>query len=59
MSKKKFQTCINCDFRAKCSVGEARLNGILEYTKNINDIGCFDFEIYKELVRTKQLKLFD
>lgn len=56
--KKKFQTCYNCEFKKACNVAEARLEGLNINSPTINDIGCFDFEIYKKQTDAKQLGLF-
>ncbi len=56
--KKIFQTCHNCEFKELCKVAQARLEGLNINSPTIQDIGCFDFEIYKKQIEDKQLGLF-
>lgn len=58
MAKKQFQTCYNCEYKFFCNVAKARLEGLNINSPTIQDIGCFDFEIYKKQIEDKQLNLF-
>lgn len=56
--KRKFYTCYNCEFKIDCKVAESRLEGVSLNSPIVDDIGCFEHEIYKAQTQSKQLGLF-
>jgi len=54
---KKFYTCYTCRNLEKCLAGKSRLEHVEINSPIIQDIGCFEMEIYKEQIKPKQLKL--
>lgn len=54
----KWKICSFCKYISLCSVGKGRIIDLANNPVAINDIGCFDYEIYKKQFNGKQLGLF-
>ena len=59
---KKWTSCISCDFQSKCEICKSRLSDYDKTSLAAEDVGCFNFEMYKKQTKIKaekqQLKLF-
>jgi len=58
MAKKQWIICGTCKYLSKCTAGNAKLINIDINSPVYNDIGCFDFQQYYDLINPKQMKLF-
>lgn len=55
----KWKICSFCKYIKFCTVGQGRIQDLADNPVAYNDIGCFDYEIYKASAnKTKQLGLF-
>ncbi len=55
----KWKVCSFCKYIKRCSVGQGRIQDLANNPVAYNDIGCFDYEIYKKSCFGKQLGLFN
>ena len=54
-----WKICSFCKYIKRCNVGQGRIQDLADNPVAYNDIGCFNYEIYKTSVNTtKQLGLF-
>ena len=54
----KWKICSFCKYIKHCTVGQGRIQDLADNPVAVNDIGCFDYEIYKKNYKGKQLGLF-
>ncbi len=54
----RWKICCFCKYIKACDVGQARIKDLAPNPHAINEIGCFDYEIYKKQSEAKQLGLF-
>lgn len=54
----KWKICSFCRYIKRCTVGQGRIQDLVDNPVAYNDIGCFDYEIYKKSCSGKQLGLF-
>ncbi len=54
----KWKICSFCKYIKKCTVGQGRIHNLANNPVAVNDIGCFDYEIYKKQFLGHQLGLF-
>ena len=54
----KWKVCCFCKYIKLCSVGQGRIQDLANNPVAYNDIGCFDYEIYKKGSTGEQLGLF-
>lgn len=59
---KKWTSCISCDWQIDCPACRKRFEGYDKTSIASQDIGCFNYEIYKKHLKNQQnelqLKLF-
>ena len=53
-----WKICSFCKYIKSCEVGQSRIKDLADNPVAYNDIGCFDYEIYKKSHCSKQLGLF-
>lgn len=58
-SDEKWKVCSFCKFIRRCYVGQGRIKDLANNPVAYNDIGCFDYEIYKQSTKGHQLGLFE
>lgn len=54
----KWKICSFCKYIKHCTVGQGRIKDLADNPVAVNDIGCFDYEIYKKNSAGRQLGLF-
>lgn len=54
----KWKICSFCKYIKRCETGKARIIDLADNPVAYNDIGCFDYEIYKKSCAGIQLGLF-
>lgn len=54
----KWKICSFCKYIRHCTVGQGRIKDLANNPVAVNDIGCFDYEIYKKNSAGRQLGLF-
>ena len=57
-SDEKWKVCSFCKYIKHCYVGQGRIKDLANNPVAYNDIGCFDYEIYKKNSNGTQLGLF-
>ncbi len=55
---KNWKICSFCKYIKVCTIGQGRIQDLADNPVAYNDIGCFDYEIYKKNSTGKQLGLF-
>ena len=59
---KKWTSCLSCDYQSECNVCLSRLSDYDKKSLAAEDVGCYDFEMIKKQIKSKeekmQLKLF-
>lgn len=55
---KSWVVCSTCKYLKGCETGASRLKSLGQDSLISEDIGCFDYIVYKEDNEAKQLKLF-
>ena len=55
---KNWKVCSFCKYIKRCTVGQGRIQDLTNNPVAINDIGCFNYEIYIRSTKGKQLGLF-
>ena len=55
----KWKICSFCKYIKHCEIGKGRIIDLANNPVAYNDIGCFDYEMYKKQFKGKQLGLFD
>lgn len=56
-SKKEWKICVFCKYKKSCAAGLSRIMDLPPNSPIVNEIGCFEHEIYKNQ-KTVQMKLF-
>lgn len=54
----RWKICCFCKYIKACDAGRGRIQNIGNNLHAINEIGCFDYEIYKKQSEGNQLGLF-
>ncbi len=54
----KWKVCSFCKYIKACDAGLGRIRDLSNNLHAINEIGCFEYEIYKKQCEAKQLGLF-
>lgn len=55
----KWKVCSFCKYIKRCETGQGRIIDLADNPVAYNDIGCFDYEVYKKQFTGKQLGLFN
>ncbi len=56
--EEKWKICSFCKYIKYCKTGQGRIIDLADNPVAYNDIGCFDYEIYKKQHTGTQLSLF-
>ena len=56
--EKNWKICSFCKYIKRCTVGQGRIQDLANNPVAINDIGCFNYEIYFKGINGTQLNLF-
>lgn len=54
----KWKICSFCKHIKRCTVGQGRIKDLADNPVAVNDIGCFEYEIFKKQFQGEQLGLF-
>ena len=57
-SSKEWKICVFCKYKKSCVAGSSRILGLPPNSPIVNEIGCFEYETYKNQ-KAVQIKLFD
>lgn len=55
----KWKICSFCKHIKRCKIGQGRIIDLANNPIAYNDIGCFDYEMFKKQFKGKQLGLFN
>lgn len=55
----KWKVCSFCKYIKRCTVGQGRIQDLADNPFAVNDIGCFEYEIFKSQFQGEQLGLFN
>lgn len=56
-TKKEWKICVFCPHNKNCAAGASRILGLPPNSPIVNEIGCFDYETFKNQ-KAHQMKLF-
>ena len=56
---KNWKVCSFCKYIRHCTIGQGRIQDLANNPVAVNDIGCFNYEIYFKSKSSKQLRLFN
>lgn len=57
-TSKEWKICVFCKYNKYCEAGAGRILGLPPNSPIVNEIGCFDYETYKNQ-KAVQIKLFE
>ena len=57
-TSKEWKICVFCKHKKACVAGASRILGLPPNSPIVNEIGCFEYETYKNQ-KAVQMKLFD